>query len=52
VAIRDKSRGGTPGQELKHFTDRKNELATFQGLLALEEPAHLPALKTISASVE
>jgi len=44
VAIRDKSRGGTPGQELKHFTDRENELATFQRLLALEEPAHLPAL--------
>ena len=44
MAIRDKSRGGTPGQELKHFTDRENELATFQRLLALEEPAHLPAL--------
>ena len=44
MAIRDKSRGGTPGQELKHFTDRENELATFQRLLALEEPARLPAL--------
>ncbi len=44
MAIRDKSRGGTPGQELKHFTDREDELATFQRLLALEEPAHLPAL--------
>ncbi len=44
MAIRDKSRGGTPGQELKHFTDRENDLATFQRLLALEEPAHLPAL--------
>ena len=44
MAIRDKSRGGTPGLELKHFTDRENELATFQRLLALDEPAHLPAL--------
>ncbi len=44
MAIRDKSRGGTPGQELKNFTDRDDELARFQRLLALEEPTQIPAL--------
>ena len=44
MAIRDKSRGGTPGQELKNFTDRDDELAQFQRLLALEEPTQIPAL--------
>ena len=29
MAIRDKGRGGTPGQELKNFTDREDELAIF-----------------------
>ena len=44
MAIRDKHRGGMPGQEIKNFTDRENELATFMRLLDLEEPAQLPAL--------
>ena len=44
MAIRDKGRGGTPGQELKNFTDRENEQAIFQKLLDRDEPAQLPAL--------
>ena len=42
MAIRDKNRGGTPGQGTQELTDRENELAIFQRLL--DEPAHLPAL--------
>src|SRR5579864_3413418 len=44
MAIRDKGRAGSPGQELKNFTDRESELARFQRLLDLDEPAQLPAL--------
>lgn len=44
MAIRDRLRGGTPGQELKNFTDREAELAVLQRLLDLDEPAQLPAI--------
>ncbi|MFO0952099.1 MAG: tetratricopeptide repeat protein [Isosphaeraceae bacterium] len=44
MSFRDRPRSGTPGQEIKNFTDREQELALFERLLDVEEPAHLPAL--------
>ena len=44
MPIRDKGRRDSPGQELKNFTDRDNELADFRSLLLLDEPTLLPAV--------
>ena len=44
MAIRGNSRVGTTGQELRNFTGRDDEVAIFQRLLDVNEPAHLPAL--------
>jgi tetratricopeptide (TPR) repeat protein len=44
MSIRGKSRTATPGQELKNFTDRENELAFFHRLLDRDEPAKLPVV--------
>ena len=44
MPIRDKWCGGSPGQELKNFTGRDDELARFERLLALEEPTQIPVL--------
>ena len=44
MAIRDRSRSETHGQELKHFTDREDQLAIFRRLVDLDAPAQLSAL--------
>jgi tetratricopeptide (TPR) repeat protein len=44
MAIRDKGLRGASASEHKNFTDRDRELAIFERLLDLDEPAHLPAL--------